>query len=222
VTAAVPTIVRGPSPVEALLAELLDREWQAQSARTAPLGITPAVRDGVELVFAGTPQGIFAIAPALRQAAASPQELIDRVRDQLPAEVAPWTLRAMRRVSALRAPQPLLSAPAPPAPLALEPGRAPEPPRLEPPTDSPALEPAPPIAPEPALVMRVEPPAAATPERRRRAVLTASACGALAGTPIALLALEVPTAALGSVVGALAAAIGGGVAARARRRRAQR
>jgi hypothetical protein len=205
VTIDVYTHARADSAVEALLAELLDREWQAQSARMAPLGMTAPVRESVELVFAGTPHGIFAVAPELRHAAASPQELLDRVRDRMPADLAPWTLRALRRVGALRPPQPLLAPPEAPPPAALEP---PLPDVLESPLERPvAVEPV--VAP----VM-----GESRPSRRPRAIAAAGACGALAGAPIGLLdvGLHPHGAAVGAVVGALAAALGAAVAVRAR------
>ena len=200
------TPVVGASPVEALLAELLDREWQEQSARTAPLGITAPVRAAVELVFAGTPQGIFAVVPELRYTAASPHQLIDRVRDALPAEVSPWTLRALRRTGALRAARPLL--PATDERPALGPA-----PVLEPPTVD--------LPPVPGPLVPVDHELSG---RHPRAVATASACGAIVGAPIGLVSagLDTVTVAVGAAIGALAATIGAAIAARTGRRGAER
>jgi hypothetical protein len=106
-----------PSPVAAVLEDLLDREWAAQSDRTAALQPTPTVRELVELTLAGTPGGLFAasIGPA-----GSPHELVERLREALPETLSPWTLRALRRATALRTPRAELPSTA-------------EPPRLTPP-----------------------------------------------------------------------------------------
>ena len=239
----------GASPVEELLAELLDREWQAQSGRRAPLGITQPVRECIELVFAATPKGIFAVTSELRHTAASPGELMDRVRDRLPTYLAPWTCRALRRIEALRAPQPLLDASPPRARAALE-APAAEPRALEPPGPveppgplEPPLAPKPPVAPEPVVApqpvvapeprVRLESPSTAEtgapvaaerqrPAHRPRAIATACACGAAAGAPIGLLeAADRAGATLGAVAGALGAAIGAAVAVGRRRAGAQ-
>lgn len=190
------------STVEDVLSDLLDREWEAQSGRTAPLGISSTVRAGVELVFAESSDGIFGAAPDLRQAAASPGELLDRLRDRLPTELDPWTWRTLRAVGALRPPQPLLSAA---APLQLE-APAPPAPWLEPHTVAPAA---------------VERPVLSGASRP---LAIASACGAVLGAPFAVLGATVatPAAAAGAVLGALAAAAGGVVALRLRRGRDER
>jgi len=197
------------SPVEAALADLLDREWQAQSARMAPLAMTSTVRESIELVCADSPYGIFAVAGELSHPAVSPGELLERLHDRLPAAISPWTARTLRRVGSLRPTEPLLAAPA--APPALEP------PALEVPPAP--VDPAPPEVPE----------APAAPEPRRpwrmpSAIAAAGASGALAGLPLGVPAgaLHLANAPFGALVGALAAALGAGVAWRARGGSAER
>jgi hypothetical protein len=185
------------SPVQAALADLLDREWQAQSARMAPLAMTSTVRESIELVLAESPFGVFAVAGELSHPAGSPGELLERLRDRLPAAISPWTARTLRRVGSLRPVQPLLMAPAAPA-------------ALEPPAPEAPAPPQPPAPPEPPA--RPEPP---TLERRRRrlapALALAGASGALAGAGLGALAhaLALAHAPSGALAGALAATLGG-------------
>ena len=98
-------VLGAPMPVELMLAEALDREWEAQSDRAAPLEATTPVRTLLELVLAGTPAGLFA---ADRIAGVTPEQLVAGVRDELPAELSPWALRALPRAGALRFSMPAL------------------------------------------------------------------------------------------------------------------
>ena len=195
------------SPVQAALADLLDREWQAQSARTAPLAMTSTVRESIELVLAESPYGIFAVASELSHPAASPGELLDRLHDRLPAAVSPWTARTLRRVGSLRPVQPLLMAPAAPA-------------TLEPAPPNEATRPEPTALPERDARSETRAPAPTAPEppalgrrRRRLAPALALAAGAVAGAGLGALgqALALAHTPSGALAGALAAALGGGV-----------
>ena len=195
------------SPVQAALAELLDREWQAQSARMAPLAMTSTVRESIELVLAESPYGIFAVASELSHPAASPGELLDRLHDRLPAAVSPWTARTLRRVGSLRPVQPLLMAPAAPA-------------TLEPAPPNEATRPEPTALPERDARSETRAPAPTAPEppalgrrRRRLAPALALAAGAVAGAGLGALgqALALAHTPSGALAGALAAALGGGV-----------
>lgn len=102
---------------------ILEREWEAQSGCAGPLAITAPVRDAIELVFAGAPGGVgvFALAPSIHDPADSPQALIDRLRDRMPAEIPPWNMRALGRVERLRTPAALLPAPETASRVALPP-----------------------------------------------------------------------------------------------------
>lgn len=198
------------SPVQVALADLLDREWQAQSARMAPLAMTSTVRESIELVCAESPYGIFAVAGELSHPAASPGELLDRLHDRLPVAISPWTARTLRRVGSLRPVQPLLAPAAAPAALEPSPPEAaalPEPSALPGPhaQPEPQAQPAPP-APEPPALRR----------RRRRlapALALAGASGVLAGAALGALghALALAHTPSGALAGALAAVLGGGV-----------
>lgn len=120
--------------VELLLADLLDREWEAQSGRMAPLAWTPVVRELLELVLAETPWGAFAALALTESSALTPDEVVAELRDVLPAELSPWRLRAVRRAGALRGPQPVLPAGDTPPVLAVpERDALPMPPPEEPP-----------------------------------------------------------------------------------------
>jgi hypothetical protein len=90
---------------EIALTAALDREWLAQSDRMAPLEPTVPVRTALELVLAGTPVGIFT---AGRVTGATPEQVVAEVREDLPAELSPWTRRTLTRVGALRESSPLL------------------------------------------------------------------------------------------------------------------
>jgi hypothetical protein len=191
------------TPIELLLEELLDREWDAQSMRTAPLEPTPTVRELLELVLAGAPRATFGVAAVADGTAATPAQLVEAVRDDLPVALAPWTLRAVRHVGSLRAPPRLL----PPAeePALLAAGEPAPPPAPSAPAPAPALPP-PTVAP---------PPLALAPERERasrRALAIVAATGAVLGAGIgaAVAALEVPEVALGALAGLIAAALAGG------------
>jgi hypothetical protein len=131
------------TPVEPLLRRVLNDEWDAQSARSAPFEPTAPVLAALDLVLAGRPMGIFS---AGRVAGGTPDEIVAELRDELPAELSPWTRRTLERVAALRVPAPPLPSgpelPAlPPAdePLAISDADVPE---LPPPAPSPAPEPA--------------------------------------------------------------------------------
>ena len=131
--------------VESLLRCVLDDEWEAQSARSAPLEPTAPVLAVLDLVLAGQPMGIFS---AGRVAGASPDEIVADLRGQLPAELSPWTRRSLEHVAALRVPARLLPAarelPAlGPAdePVAISPADIPELPAPEAPAPEPATEP---------------------------------------------------------------------------------
>jgi hypothetical protein len=196
------------SQVQAALADLLDREWQAQSARMAPLAMSSTVRESIELVCAESPYGIFAVAGELSHPAASPGELLDRLHDRLPVAISPWTARTLRRVGSLLPAQPLLAPAA--APAALEP---PSPEALP----EPSALPEPHAQPEPHA--HPEPPAPEPPALRRRrrrvapALALAGASGALAGAALGALgqALALAHTPTGALAGALAGVLGGGV-----------
>jgi hypothetical protein len=184
------------TPVELLLEELLDREWDAQSMRAAPLEPTATVRELLELVLAGAPRATFGLAAVADGTAGTPAQLVGAVRDDLPGALAPWTLRAVRHVGALRAP-----------------------PRLLPPAEEPALLAAGELAPAPAP--DAPPPAVAPPalaparereraSRRALAVVAATGAGLGAGIGAVVAALDVPEVALGALAGLIAAALAGG------------
>ena len=114
--------------LEPLLVEALDAEWAAQSGRTRALDRSRLVRETLELAVAGTPDGIFALAPALDSEAGTPEQLVERVAAVLPATADPWTARMLRRLRpapppALPAAPPLAALPAP-APPELKPVRS--------------------------------------------------------------------------------------------------
>jgi hypothetical protein len=83
---------------ETLLADALRREWLAQSGGEEPLVVTDAVREAVELAVAAT-GGALDVAAALPGNAASPEDLLNRLRDWLPDRLDPWSARTLRRVT---------------------------------------------------------------------------------------------------------------------------
>jgi hypothetical protein len=194
------------TPVELLVAHLLDREWEAQSGRTAPLEPTATVQELLELVLAGTPRGIFAAAVLTDGSAVTPEELVAELRDELPAELSPWTLRATRRAGALRRRHRLPPAGyAPPLPTAA-PEREAQPQPFSPPEAEPfsppeaEFDPAPKPEPEQAPVWRC---------RRRAPFLILAAVGTLLGAGIgaANAAVLVHDIALGAIAGLAAAGV---------------
>jgi hypothetical protein len=136
---------------ESLLRRVLNDEWDAQSARSAPLEPTATVVAALDLVLAGRPMGIFS---AGQVAGGTPDEIVAEL--ELPAELSPWTRRSLERVAALRVPAPLLPAgrelpallPAD-EPLAISPADIPE----LPPPEAP-LEPVPEPVRRPARAVR--------------------------------------------------------------------
>jgi hypothetical protein len=194
------------SPAQAALADVLDREWQAQSRRMAPLAVTRNVRESIELVLADSPFGIFAVASELDHPAASPAELLERLHDRLPVTVSSWTARTLRRVGSLRPPQPQLAPPAAPAALEAPPPEAPARSALEVPA---TLA----LAPEPEPLEQAEQPAHEPRRRLVPALALAGAAGVVVGAALGALAstLALAHTPAGALAGALAAAVGGGV-----------
>jgi hypothetical protein len=90
--------VSAASP-ELLLGDALRREWLAQSDGERPLVVSGAVRDAVELAVAPA-GGALDVAAALPAEAASPEDLLDRLRDWLPDRLDPWSARTLARVTA--------------------------------------------------------------------------------------------------------------------------
>ena len=203
--------------------DILDREWEGQSVRREPLAMTAPVREAIELVFAGTPGGIFAVAPDMREPADSTHAAIDRLRDRLPCELPAWNMRALRRVEGLVAVQPWVPAPEvstrgalPPAPTLPQPTPQPAPP----PADEPAPLPGAPAVPEERAALSREPGSIPTPERAfpGRAAATVAAGGLAAGASCGLVtdALGISVVIAGTIVGALAAIFGLAVGSRGR------
>jgi len=198
------------STVEAVLIDVLDREWERQCARAAPLAMTASVRCAIELVFAGAPGGIFALAPDIREPAESPQALLERLRDRLPSEIPGWNMRALTRARCLSSTRPSL-APPEASPLALPPAATAgdDLPRAL--VAPPKVQSAPGGLHEPAT-----PPHGARPARSSkrgwspRAAATAAVGGSVGGAGCALVggALTVPNVLLGAVVGMLGAILG--------------
>jgi hypothetical protein len=171
------------------------------------------VQQLLELVLAQTGWGVHGAA-SIPSWAATPDGLVAELRDVLPTELSPWTIRLARRTAALREPQPLLPArgaqaqlPAGPAAEAL-PRPAPE--ALPPPAAEalppPAAEELPPPAteelPRPAAE---EPPAVEPPVTRGRAV--GSLLNSKQAPRIRLVAIPFGCIVLGAAVGAIDAGL---------------
>jgi hypothetical protein len=184
--------------VELALAEALDREWAAQSARTGPLEPTVPVRTALELVLAGTPAGIFG---AARVGGATPDEVVAALRDDLPEALSPWAMRSLARVGALRFTLPRLE---PGEDVRALPAREPIPIG---PADIPQL-PAPETEPE--LVLERRTPTEPAPDAPRRRTRTARLGAAVVAAPIGA---GIAVAGAASDLGVLAAAAGAAVVA---------
>ena len=207
------------STVEAVLIDVLDREWERQCARAAPLAMTASVRGAIELVFAGAPGGIFALAPDIRDPAESPQALLERLRDRLPSEIPGWNMRALGRAGCLSSRQRSLPPPEasplsglPPGATAADDVRL----ALVAPKE---LQSAPGVSHEAAMSPHGARPA--RPAKRvwsPRAAATAAVGGSVGGACCGLLsaAVAVPDVLLGAVVGAFAAILGVAVGVGAR------
>jgi len=98
-TTAVPTIVGGTS-VEHLVGDFLQHEWDSQSAGTMPLRVTAVVSEGLEILLAGIPSTDRPRATDLVDGAGSPEEILNRLRGQLPASIDPWARRVLGRLPA--------------------------------------------------------------------------------------------------------------------------
>ena len=194
---------RATSTVEAVLMGILEREWEGQSGCAGPLAITAPVRDAIELVFAGAPGGVFALAPAIHDPADSPQALIDRLRDRLPAEIPAWNMRALGRVECLRASAPLLPAPS------ATPGALPAP--------APAAGALPAVSASPKTNTPADASQANPESRRTPAVVAVAVGGAIAGVVCGLVAatLAISIVLVAALVGALGAILGASVGFRA-------
>jgi hypothetical protein len=93
------------SEVEQALASFLYREWDVQSGYAEPFRITPAVREGLELVFGEAAPDLRAIAEDLPDEVETPDELLELLR-AVPTRSNAWTLRLLRRLPARPAPMP--------------------------------------------------------------------------------------------------------------------
>jgi hypothetical protein len=192
------------SCVETALSAALDREWEAQSGRRAPLETTGPVRTALELVLAGASAGIFA---AEWVTGTTPDEVVGEIRSALPQELSPWTRRSLDRLAALRVSSPRLGAGDPVAAL---------PPAAEPVAALPSASEAIPIGPadipqlpvpEPAPKPVPQPPAPIDLQKRSPlAGLRSAAVAAPVGAGIA-------AASAAADVGVLAAAGGGALIA---------
>jgi len=189
--------------IERLLAQLLDAEWARQSQRTAPLRITPSVRDSVDLALAASPEGIFASVPELDDGATSPQDLVNGLHGRLSASPEPWTLRALAQLGTVHSSTlPERAGPAPAAHPTLAP-----------------LEPVPAEAPGRAVALV---PARVTRPHRGAwgwALVVGAAIGAVTAVPLLVLdtSIDATSVGLGILVGIVATGIGTAVGWRARR-----
>ena len=86
-----------PATAETLLADALRRAWMAQSSGERRLAVTDEVREAVELAVAAG-GGALEVAATLPDDAASPEDLIGRLRDWLPDRLDPWAARTLARL----------------------------------------------------------------------------------------------------------------------------
>jgi Domain of unknown function (DUF4157) len=84
--------------VETAVSAFLNRCWHQQSKGEKPFRITPAVREGLGLVFSGTPAGIATVASDLSMEPGTPGALMEKIRSKLPASVDGPVIEALGKL----------------------------------------------------------------------------------------------------------------------------